>query len=245
MNHRLDLIAHLNDARGALNRAQDIAKRYWPEGQEIMADDFRHWGLKDVALLSNLMAVELAWMRDCRHSQTEDIANERARCAELSQAMRAFNNERLARNGGAYWVPVATDFKLVDRLTEVDGAFVEGVLKEAIPAWGKGVSRLAMDSKYWLLTQRDAWRVIEWSQVNTIPWEAELYDCDDHAEALRNDFRTFGINCCGMVIDWSGGHAYNVIFFPDGQFWFLEPQSDKIVSIGRGIYELKQGVILL
>jgi len=245
MNHLNDTIAHLNDAQGALNRVRDTVKRYWPEGQEVMADDFRHWGLKDVALLTNLMAVELAWLRDCRHSQTEDIANERARCAELSQAMRAFNNERLAPNGGKFWIAEqGSPLTLLDSLTVVDNAFINNALAKAIPAYGSTVRRRTLDGKYWLPSPRDALRIVEHSIVNTFPYVKDKFDCDDFAEALRQDFRSMGINSCAYVIDDSAGHAYNAIILPEG-FWFLEPQHDKIVNIGAGIYKLMAGEILL
>jgi len=33
MDHKLEAVGKLNDARGAVNRAQEIVNRYWPEGQ--------------------------------------------------------------------------------------------------------------------------------------------------------------------------------------------------------------------
>ena len=213
-------------------------------GETIMGDDYRPWGLKDVERLGDLMAIELAWLRDLRHSSTESIANEQARTRELSEAMLKFNNERLARNGGSLWfAEQARPLGLFDSLTVVESSFIDAVLESAIPAFGSGVSRKGLDGRYWLPSQRDAWGIIEWSLVNTIPWTAEQYDCDDHAEDLRHDFRKFGINACLLVIDYSGGHAYNLIPFADGQYWFIESQADRIVAIGAGSYKLTSGYI--
>lgn len=206
-----------------------------------MGDHFRHFGEKDVKRLSALNAVENAWLRACRHNKTESIENEEARARELADAMLKFSNERL----GTEWVPRQTPLALLDGLTVVEGAFIDTVLAKALPGFGKGVVRIPMDGKYYLPSQRDAWRIIEWSQVNTIPWQKEQYDCDDHAEALRHDFRSFGVNSCGFVVDWSGGHAYNFIPFADEQYWFLEPQSDRIIAIGAGIYKMERADILL
>ena len=212
----------------------------------IKADDFRQWGLLDVARASNLIAKTVAWVRDLRHSATETIENEQARTRELSEALLAFNNERLARNGGTLWASQqALPLSLIDSLTAVESRFIDEVLAKALPGYGKGVLRIPMDGKYYLPSQRDAWRIIEWSQVNTIPWQAEQYDCDDHAEALRHDFRKFGVNSCGFIVDWSGGHAYNFLIFADRQYWFLEPQADRIVAIGAGIYKMERADILL
>lgn len=202
-----------------------------------MGDDFQFYGELDVDRLSALNAVENAWLRACRHSRTEGIENERARTRELAEAMLKFSNERLGTNWGQ------APLRLLDDLAVVEGDFIDTVLAKAIPAYGSGVKRWQWDGKYYLPSQRDAWRIIEWSQVNTIPWQRDQYDCDDHAEALRHDFRKFGVNSCGFIVDWSGGHAYNVLVFPDGQWWFLEPQADRIVAIGAGIYELERGEI--
>jgi len=209
-----------------------------------MGDDYQPWGEKDVKRLSALNAIENAWLRACRHSSTESIDNERTRTRELSEALFTFNNERLARNGGTLWVTEqAAPLALIDNLTVVESSFIDTVLESAIPALGSGVSRKGLDGKYWLPSQRDAWRIIEWSQVNTIPWTAEQYDCDDHAEDLRHDFRKFGINACFLVIAYSGGHAFNFIPFADGQYWFIESQADRIVAIGAGSYKLTSGFI--
>jgi len=210
-----------------------------------MGDDFREYRLKDVKRANDAMAAINAWVGDLRHSASEPMENEKARTLELSEALLKLNNERLAAPGqaGKFWVPRQVPVGFLDEIKVVEGAFIETVLKKAIPAYGKGVTRLQWDGKYWLPSQRDAWRIIEWSQVNSIPWQRELYDCDDHAEALRHDFRSAGINSCAVVVDWSGGHAYNMLFFADGQYWFLEPQEDKIVSIGSGIYKLTSGEV--
>ena len=81
--------------------------------------------------------------------------------------------------------------------------------------------------------------------MNTIPWTKDQYDCDDHAEDLRHDFRSFGANACGFINDHSGGHAYNIVIFADEQYWFVESQQDRIVAIGSGIYKLERGEILI
>jgi len=57
--------------------------------------------------------------------------------------------------------------------------------------------------------------------------------------------RVYGLNQVGLVIDWSGGHGYNVIVFADGEVWFFEPQNDQTVSIGTGIYKMERADILI
>lgn len=211
-----------------------------------MGDDFRYWGLKDIERVSNFLHRVVRFTRECRHSDTESIENERAAIADLSDAMYEFNQERLAPNGGRSWVRLGEPpIKLHDPLTEVDAHFIYGVLPRAIPAYGSGVTWGPLDGRYYLPSQRDAARVIAHSIVNTFPYLKNKFDCDDFAEALRNDFRMAGINCCAYIVDRSGGHAYNMLLFADGQYWFVEPQTDGIMSIGKGIYKLERGEIVL
>ena len=104
---------------------------------DIAGDDFRKFGEKDAERLSGLNAVENGWMRACRHSKTEDIQNELGWGKKLSDAMLAFNNDRLARNGGSLWVAEqARPLGLFDSLTVVESSFIDAVLEEAIPKLG-------------------------------------------------------------------------------------------------------------
>ena len=57
--------------------------------------------------------------------------------------------------------------------------------------------------------------------------------------------RRFGLNNVGLVIDWSGGHAYNIIVFKDGTVKIFEPQSDSWPKAGRGLYKFQHGQILI
>ena len=54
----------------------------------------------------------------------------------------------------------------------------------------------------------------------------------------------------GLVIDYSGGHAYNVVLFSDNPPLLYEPQTDEWVSIGEGMsanesYKMQQGYIII
>jgi len=210
-----------------------------------MGDDFRRWRLQDIARASGVIDHVLVWVGDLRHSATESMENEDARTHRLSDALVAFVNERLAPTTGRHYTPRVEDFKLADRLTVVEGSFVESVLAVAIPAYGKTVGRLGMDGRYWLPSQRDAWRLIEHSLVNTFLYIADQFDCDDYTEALRNDFRMRGVNSCAAIVDWSSRHAFNMLIFPNGEYWFVEPQRDKIVPIGADIYKMENALLII
>ena len=212
-----------------------------------MPDDFRQWGLKDVDRLGKLMAVELAWLRDLRHSSTESIDNEKARTRELSDALFKFNNERLAGNGGKRWVPEEDAGAVVKLgpLKERSGQWVHDTLAAAIPKVGDGVNRWPLDSRYYLCSQDDMAAIIQADYTDAKAYWAERYDCENFAftfKALVD--RVYGLNQVGLVMDWSGGHGYNVIVFTD-DVWFFEPMNDQTVGIGAGIYKMERADILI
>ncbi len=56
-------------------------------------------------------------------------------------------------------------------------------------------------------------------EVSSISFIPELHDCDDYARKL------FGR---GVPLVWTNLHAMNWIITPDGELWFIEPQTDKL-----------------
>lgn len=99
--------------------------------------------------------------------------------------------------------------------------------------------------------------ILDNTKVDERKYIAESGDCDDFAIALagvtRNRFRYGGI---GIVIDYSGRHAYNcaMIHDPDNPdqvgLIFIEPQSDGLIKKGMAMsssesYKMERGFILI
>ena len=205
-----------------------------------MGDDFRKYGLKDVARASDLIGKIVAWVRDLRHSVTESIDNEVARTRELSEALTKFNTERLGAPS-----PDVPPFDLGPLETRT-GQWMENTLNLAIPNFDSGVSRRPLDSKYYLCSQDDMAKIIGWDWTDHKQYQSNRFDCEDFAFRFKSRVNyCFGLNQVGLVIDWSGGHSYNCIVFPGGGVWFFEPQSDTRVDIGTGLYEMKHAEILI
>ncbi len=88
--------------------------------------------------------------------------------------------------------------------------------------------------------------LLTWDWTNQAAYVAEHMDCDNFAEVVRANFGfRLGINSVGMVLDSSSYHAYNLVIFSDGSFRWLEPQTDKWVDIGFGLYKCQTGVVLM
>lgn len=88
------------------------------------------------------------------------------------------------------------------------------------------------------------------STVDKIKYTQDTRDCDDFAVILKGELaRDYMFNGCGIVMDTSGGHAYNAILTYDknGRLKFLpfEPQNDKFIYDIKGMYLAEQGSILI
>ena len=109
-----------------------------------------------------------------------------------------------------------------------------------------GMDILALDNKYLVTNQADMKKIIDWDWTDNRKYVAEKYDCDNFAFSFKAMVdRKFGVNNVGLVIDYSGGHAYNIIVFNDGTGKLFEPQSDKWPRRGTSMYKFEEGKILI
>ena len=109
-----------------------------------------------------------------------------------------------------------------------------------------GMDILSLDNKYLVTNQADMKKIIEWDWTDNRKYVAEKYDCDNFAFSFKAMVdRKFNVNNVGLVIDYSAGHAYNIIVFNDGTVKLFEPQSDKWPRIGTSMYKFEEGKILI
>ena len=133
---------------------------------------------------------------------------------------------------------------------ERTGPWVYNQLHEA-EFLNDGIRRLHLDSKYWACSKKEFEDWIKWDWTNKKKYIAEEYDCDNFAFSFKARCdRKIGINAVGLVIDYSGGHAYNVVCFTDAPAELYEPQSDRWVTKGNirsrnELYKLTNGYIIL
>ena len=114
-----------------------------------------------------------------------------------------------------------------------------------------GMKRLHLDSKYWACSKKEFEGWIKWDWTNKIKFIAVEYDCDNISFSFKARCdRKLGINTVALVIDYSGGHAYNLVCFTDAPAELYEPQSDRWVKPNDSkskteFYALKDGYIIL
>lgn len=91
------------------------------------------------------------------------------------------------------------------------------------------------DEKFMTTTQDEFKKLLEVNHMKNRKWTWDKYDCDNYAfslKALIGDIignLTFGI----VFVDKAGGkHALNIFRDNKGEYFYVEPQNNKIFSVG-------------
>ncbi len=111
-----------------------------------------------------------------------------------------------------------------------------------------------LDRNYTALPMEKWQEILEYSDVDRVQYVSELRDCDNFAIALAGQVALrFGVNGIGIVVDFSGRHAYNCLLVStsDGglEIKVVEPQSDGMPKVGDRLsgheaYKAQNGWIL-
>lgn len=147
----------------------------------------------------------------------------------------------------------ATELSLRLERTEMLREQVQADLERALgPERLRNVAVKYTDKKYRSCSLEWLRRVMEDDWSNAVLPQDDYQDCDDYALAfkvfLANRYR---LTAVGYVHDESSWHAYNVAVLADGSVVWIEPQEDRIVSLGdwneglKAGYALERGLILL
>ena len=102
-----------------------------------------------------------------------------------------------------------------------------------------------LDRNYWATTEEDFNRIIRETHVERAKYRTDRLDCDNFAIRFSAEANKYGINTVGIIDDISGRHAYNGVFLDrDGEIIakIFEPQTDRFVTLGQGLYVGKLGV---
>ena len=89
--------------------------------------------------------------------------------------------------------------------------------------------RFESDAKYRALSDGNWERLLYWANLSRHKWVAEYRDCDDFARYCRGKLSVMALaNGCGVLLDSSGGHAFNFAIVDRGdeiELRAFEPQA--------------------
>lgn len=103
---------------------------------------------------------------------------------------------------------------------------VRGILRDAFP----GASIYLSDNAKFLCDISDIEAFLKQDETNQYEYEAEGLDCDDFTFMLMGQFSKPGWAQLWKFIAWNDKHALMGFIDTNMDFWWIEPQSDRIQS---------------
>ncbi len=120
-------------------------------------------------------------------------------------------------------------------------AWVQSVISNASRQHSDKFAISMRDGRYWLPSRPVFDFLMAWDWTDRREYELDRFDCDDFAAAVMMNFRVkLGLNCLAYVQSYYGGHAFNLVIFENGTWEWLEPQTDRYVRPGEGLYDMRQ-----
>ena len=144
------------------------------------------------------------------------------------------------------YVPPFKVSKVVLAYQELEKIISDLKSKGGLVAWFR------LDSLYTSTSLDEFKKIVSWDWTDHLRYEIDIFDCENFAFYFASRVaRMFGINTVGIVLDYSSGHAYNLVVVKDdqGARWMLyEPQSDELFTYeqrNQSLYSMKQYVLLM
>ena len=109
---------------------------------------------------------------------------------------------------------------------------------------------LPLDEKYWAVSIETWHLILAYNGTDKKRYVKDFFDCDNFAILFAGSVADkFAINGAGIVIDYSGGHAYSALLVVTEAgtlaFATIEPQNDEFVIKTEGMYDAEFGFIML
>lgn len=94
--------------------------------------------------------------------------------------------------------------------------------------------KLVDDIKYWTTSYEEWFKIILEDTIDKKKYIKERFDCDDFAKVFKcHCIEKYGLNAVGLVRDFLGRHAYNVIVDDTATAFIYEPQNDTFIKADK------------
>lgn len=111
---------------------------------------------------------------------------------------------------------------------KTEGTITGGELSDLLRARFPGVQTQIMDYTYRLAIKAEVEKFLAEDPINTERYVVDEHDCDDFSFELMGVFSRPGWSDITFGIVWTDIHALNCIVDENYNFWFVEPQSDRL-----------------
>ena len=137
---------------------------------------------------------------------------------------------------------------LHDHVHTVYGGEVGGAVKNHEVS-GRWMRVVICDVKYRILDRKGWELILNYSGLDTKQYVSDYFDCDNFAICFSAECaKTFHINSAGIILDFSGKHAYSAfpVMQDDGtiEIAVVEPQNDRYVVNWGGMYNGEFGIAI-
>lgn len=124
---------------------------------------------------------------------------------------------------------------VVPSSTEVSQEDIEAAISEK---YGEAAAEniLFLDGRYFSTDSEGFDSMDRLDVIEYLPYRPARFDCENFADLFKTTSALiFGVNTVGVVIDWSGGHAYNIVYLEDGSVFLYEPQTGDRPEVGDAL----------
>jgi hypothetical protein len=108
---------------------------------------------------------------------------------------------------------------------QVDSNYIFNILNAVVPS---ATHIYLSDNQYWLCSGDDIKNFLSIDQTNKMSYVAESLDCDDFSYRLMGQLSTEEWSGIAFGIVWTNLHALSCFISDTGEFFFIEPQTDKL-----------------
>jgi hypothetical protein len=124
---------------------------------------------------------------------------------------------------------------VVPSSTEVSQEDIEAAVSDQ---YGEAAAEdiLFLDGRYFSTDSEGFDSMDRLDVIEYLPYRPARFDCENFADLFKTTSALiFGVNTVGVVIDWSGGHAYNIVYLEDGSVFLYEPQTGDRPEVGDAL----------
>ena len=124
---------------------------------------------------------------------------------------------------------------VVPSSTEVSQEDIEAAVSDQ---YGEAAAEdiLFLDGRYFSTDSEGFDSMDRLDVIEYLPYRPARFDCENFADLFKTTSALiFGVNTVGVVIDWSGGHAYNIVYLEDGSVFLYEPQTGNRPEVGDAL----------